>query len=173
MTPQKCVILVGHGGIPTDCPPELVSEFKRLETSSKGRPSPRLSELDKKLRTWPRTPRNDPYKPGLEAVAEALRQALPDHLVLEAYNEFCAPSLEDAVETAVKAGMAEVTVITTMYTRGGVHSETDIPEILSGLRKKHPKVSFRYAWPFDLKALGGLLASEILRAETPALNRQS
>jgi sirohydrochlorin cobaltochelatase len=161
----KCVILVGHGGVPTDCPPELVSDFKRQEAAARGKPTPALLAADKKLRDWPRTPKTDPYKSGLEAVAAALAKALPDRLVLEAYNEFCAPTLEDACEEAVRRGAKSVTIISTMYTRGGVHSEREIPELVAGLRTKHPDVELRYAWPFDLSAVSALLAGEVERAE--------
>jgi sirohydrochlorin cobaltochelatase len=161
------VILVGHGGIPTDCPPGLVGEFKRLEAAAKGKPSKELAAADAKLRGWPRTPQNDPYKVGLEAVADALRRHLPGHLVLEAYNEFCAPSLEQAFESAVKAGAVEVTVISTMFTRGGSHSEQEIPAIVAQLQRAHPQISVRNTWPFDLDSVGRFMASEVKRVETP------
>ncbi len=161
------MILVGHGGLPSDCPQELVGEFKRLEAAQKGRPSERLLELDRRIRSWPRTPATDPYQKGLEEVAEALRLQLPDHRVLAAYNEFCAPSLEEAIESAVAQGAREMTVITTMYTRGGVHSESEIPGILEGARRKHPGAVLRYAWPFRLAAVASLLAGEVLWAEGP------
>lgn len=171
MTPKKCVILVGHGGVPKDCPPELIGEFKRLEAQSKGKPSPQLAEADAKIRRWPRTPQNDPYKAGLEALAQALRSELKEHAVSEAYNEFCAPSLVEAVETAVAMGSYQITVISTMYTRGGVHSENEIPEILQELQRKHPGIDIRYVWPFDLKAVASMLAGEIRRTESQPILR--
>src|SRR5579883_2422710 len=58
MAASRVVILVGHGGIPTDCPPAMLAGAKR-------------DELSERLRDWPRTAENDPYKPGLEAVAQA------------------------------------------------------------------------------------------------------
>ncbi len=162
---QHCVILVGHGGVPTDCPPALVSEFKRLEAASKGRPTPQLLEADRALRSWPRTPQTDPYKAGLEAVAAALQKALPGHFVISAYNEFCAPTLEDAFSQAAGSGAKSVTIISTMFTRGGIHSEKEIPEIAASLRKAHPGVDVRYVWPFDLSAVAGMLAAEVRRVE--------
>lgn len=165
MTPTKCVILVGHGGIPSDCPRELISEFKRLEAAAKGRPSKELAAADAKLRAWPRTAQTDPYKAGLEAVAEALRKRLPDHHVIEAYNEFCAPSLEEAFEKAVQDGAAQITAISTMFTRGGVHSETEIPGIIARLQKRHPHVAARNVWPFDLDAVARFMAGEVERTE--------
>ena len=164
---QKAVILVGHGGVPTDCPPEFVAEFKRLEAASKGKPSAPLAEADRKLRQWPRTPQTDPYKSGLEAIAASLRQALPGRLVLEAYNEFCAPSLEETLASAARRGVKDIVVITTMYTRGGIHSETEIPAAVDEFRREHPGVSVRYCWPFDLNAISSFLAREIARAERP------
>ncbi len=168
MAASKVVLLVGHGGIPKDCPPQLVSEFKREEARAAGKPSARLLELDARLRQWPRTPENDPYKPGLEAVAASLAAALPEHDVVTAYNEFCAPSLEQAFDEAVAGGARQIIVITTMYTRGGIHSEKEIPAILEGLRRRHPGVEARYVWPFDAAAIGEFLAREVRRTETDA-----
>lgn len=161
----KFVILIGHGGVPADCPAELAGEFKRLQSAAKGMPSPRAAEIEARLRSWPRTEKNDPYKAGLEAVAATLADALPEHRVLAAYNEFCSPTLEQAVEEAVKENACQITVISTMYTRGGIHSEAEIPAELKELRRKHPKVDIRYVWPFDLKAVAGLLAREVRRTE--------
>ncbi|MBI3553712.1 MAG: CbiX/SirB N-terminal domain-containing protein [Elusimicrobia bacterium] len=165
MKATKWVILVGHGGIPTDCPPGLVGDFKRLEASSKGKPSKELLEADARLRNWPRTAKNDPYKLGLESVAESLRRRLPGHRVLEAYNEFCAPSLETAFEEAVEGGAQQVTVISTMFTRGGSHSESEIPAIVSRLEKRYPKILVRNTWPFDLDAVARFMAGEVERVE--------
>lgn len=163
MKPTKCVILVGHGGIPSDCPAELVSEFKRLERRG---PSPELKAADEKLRLWPRTARTDPYQAGLEAIAAALQKQVPEELVLTAYNEFCAPSIEDAVKDAAKRGALSITLISTMFTRGGLHSEHEIPQIVAALRLEHPGVELRYAWPFELDGVAQMLAAELRRAES-------
>ena len=163
MSALKAVILVGHGGIPTDCPPELVRELKRLEAEARGRTTTELRLADQRLRRWPRTAKTDPYQPGLEAVAAALAKRLPGRLVLTAYNEFCSPSLEEAFETAAARGAREIAVITTMYTRGGIHSEKEIPEELKALAAKHPGVEVAYCWPFDLENISRLLADEIER----------
>jgi sirohydrochlorin cobaltochelatase len=163
---SRWVILVGHGGVPTDCPPALVADLKRLEAAAKGRRTPELLEADRKLRVWPRTPKTDPYKAGLEAVAESLRKALPGRQVALAYNEFCGPTLEEAFARAAGAGASAVTVISTMYTRGGVHSETEIPEIVAELKSAYPGVDVRYVWPFELPAVAAFLAGEIARVES-------
>ena len=165
-TAVRGVILVGHGGIPKDCPQELVTKLKRLEAqrrAAKTPPSPEEIELDTKIRRWPRTAETEPYQAGLETVAARLRAQLDGALFAVAYNEFCAPTLEESVEELVKKGATHITVTTTMFTPGGSHSEVEIPEILDHLRPQHPGVELRYAWPFDLNLVANTLAEQIKR----------
>lgn len=160
------VILVGHGGIPKDCPQELVTRLKRLEAQRRAAGTPRSQEeidLDTKIRRWPRTPATDLYESGLEAVAARLRPSLHGALFTVAFNEFCTPSLEEAVEELIAKGATDITVATTMFTPGGAHSEVEIPEILAKLRLRHPDVGLRYAWPFDLDRVAELLAEQVKR----------
>jgi sirohydrochlorin cobaltochelatase len=175
-TEKRGVVLVGHGGIPKDCPQDLVTKLKRLEAqrrAAKTPPSPEEIELDRKIRRWPRTAATDPYCSGLEAVAAALRQQLDGALFAVAYNEFCAPTLEESVEGLIKKGATHITVITTMFTPGGSHSEIEIPEILDHLRPQHPGVELRYAWPFDLELVAGTLAQQIRRFSEDQATRRS
>lgn len=163
---RRGVILVGHGGIPKGCPQELVTKLKRLEAqrrAAKLPPSAEEIELDTKIRRMPRTPETDPYQSGLEAVAARLRANLGDVLFAVAYNEFCAPTLEESVEALIKQGATHITVTTTMFTPGGSHSEVEIPEILDQLRPQYPDVELRYAWPFDLQLVANTLAEQVKR----------
>lgn len=165
-TTRRGVILVGHGGIPKDCPQDLVTRLKRLEAqrrAAKMPPTPEELELDSKIRRWPRTAETEPYQAGLETVAARLRAQLDGALFAVAYNEFCAPTLEESVEELIKKGATEITVTTTMFTPGGSHSEVEIPEILEQLRPQHPHVVLRYAWPFDLNLVANTLAEQIKR----------
>ena len=76
---KKGVIFVGHGGIPKDLPRDTVTRFKGLESARKktgGAPSQEERELENRIRNWPRSPKNDPYKAGLESLAESLRPLL-------------------------------------------------------------------------------------------------
>ena len=149
--------------IPTDFPQQELAEFRRLSAADPS--SARFKELQERLRRWPRTPDNDPYRAGLEAIGKALRQALPDHLVLTAYNEFCSPAPEEAAEEAVRRGASTISLMTTMFTRGGVHSETELPEIARELGRRYPKVRVRYVWPLDLGAIAAFLSGELRRVE--------
>lgn len=163
------VVLVGHGGIPKDCPQDLVTKLKRLEAqrrAAKMPPSKEEIELDTKIRQWPRTAETDPYRSGLEAVAAALRPQLNGVLFAVAYNEFCAPTLEEAVAELIAKGATNIVVTTTMFTPGGSHSEVEIPEIMDELRTLHPSVKLRYAWPFDLNQVANTLAEQVRRFAT-------
>lgn len=163
---KKGVILVGHGGIPKGCPSELVSKLKRLEGLRRAAGTPMSAEeleLDTKIRSWPRTPETDPYQTGLESVAMQLRAALGDVLFAVAYNEFCAPTLEESIQDLVRKGATDITVTTTMFTPGGSHSEVEIPEILDHVRIQYPEIAIRYAWPFDLSLVANTLAEQIRR----------
>lgn len=165
-TEKRGVVLVGHGGIPRDCPQELVTRLKRLEAqrrAAKQPPSIEEIELDTKIRRWPRTATTDPYQSGLEAVGAVLRPHFNGVLFGLAYNEFCAPALEEAVESLVHQGATSITVLTTMFTPGGSHSEVEIPEILDHLRPKYPAVDLRYAWPFDLQLIAKTLMDQLKR----------
>lgn len=146
---MKAVILVGHGGVPTDAPRELAAAAARHEP-----------EADRAIRAWPRTPATDPYKAGLEDIGRALGAACGRKVYL-AYNEFCAPTLEEALEQAAADGAEEIAVLSTMYTRGGLHSEREIPKLLEAERRKHPSVTIRYVWPYDVQRIARFLADHV------------
>jgi sirohydrochlorin cobaltochelatase len=162
---SSLVILVGHGAPPRDAPKELVSKLKSLEAQRRARKLPMGEEertLDDRLRAWPRTAENDPYRVGVERLGDALRGRLGDReKVVVAYNEFCAPSLEEAMANAARDGVTHVTIVPTMLTPGGVHSEEEIPEVIEAMRAALPTLEIVYAWPFDLDAVAALLASAI------------
>ncbi|WP_437499613.1 sirohydrochlorin chelatase [Sorangium sp. So ce1099] len=164
---KRVVILVGHGAPAADCPRELVTRLKALEgrraAAGGGAPGQEERELEAKVRAWPRTPENDPYRAGIERLAAELAPLLGGAELLVAYNEFCAPTLPEAVATAVQRGATEVAVVPSMLTPGGVHSEVEIPEIIARLRAEHPSVALRYAWPFDLSEVARLLAAQLAR----------
>jgi sirohydrochlorin cobaltochelatase len=164
------IVLVGHGAVPKNFPMEKVIRFKQLERSPEGMASQEFGKIDMEMRRWPRTPDNDPYEAGVKAIAQALRGTLGTAFVREAYNEFCAPTLEEAVEEVISHGADRVVVVPTMATRGGIHSEVEIPGILQTLRSKFPDVSILYAWPFDLQNFAGMLAVEINRALSGSLS---
>ena len=161
---STAVILVGHGGVPRDMPRELVRRLKALEGQRAAHgdmPGAEELALDRQIREWPRTATTDPYRAGIEALAAALRPRLRGRRLVVAYNEFCAPSLEAAVDELVADGVRSITVVPTMLTPGGSHSEIDIPEALAALRARHDGVTLRYAWPVDVDLLAEMLAAHL------------
>jgi sirohydrochlorin cobaltochelatase len=161
---QLGVILVGHGGIPKDYPQELVTKLKRLEAQRRASGSPMSQEeleLDTKIRTWPRTADTDPYQAGLESLGTQVRPLLNGAQFALAYNEFCGPTLSEAVEDLIGKGATTITIVSTMFTPGGSHSEFEIPEELQELRSRHPGVKLNYAWPFDLSQVANMLLDHI------------
>lgn len=161
---QRAIVLVGHGGVPKDCPHDLIRKLKQLEAQRRaaGKPmSPEEHEIDQRIRRWPRTPQNDPYKGGLEALANQLRPLLNGDRLAIAYNEFCAPTLGEAVEELIKEGTKDITVVSSMFTAGGSHAEIEIPEEVAALKQAHPTATIRYAWPFDQQLVAGMLATHL------------
>jgi sirohydrochlorin cobaltochelatase len=166
--PAHAVILVGHGGLPKDCPPDLVMRLKALEGQRRttgGAPTVQELELDARIRQWPRTPETDPYQAGLEALAGYLRPHLNGATLVVAYNEFCSPTLEEAVADVIAVGATSIAVVPSMLTPGGVHAEVEIPETLQRLRACYPQADFRYVWPVDLALVAGMLAEQLRRRD--------
>jgi sirohydrochlorin cobaltochelatase len=155
---------MGHGGLPTDCPRELVIRLKTLEAQRRvsGRaPTSEELALEPRIRHWPRTARTEPDQAGLAALAAQLRP-LPHGVPLAiAYNEFCTPTLEEAVEAMLAMGATSIAVIPSMLTPGGVHSEVEIPEMLEHLRARYPHIELRYAEPVDLTLVARMLADHL------------
>lgn len=167
------VVLIGHGAPATDCPPQLIGELMSLEWRGnqpdgghQHHPEGRAAELDAKIRSWPRHAGNDPYKAGLERLAAALKPLIPTELFAIGYNEFCQPSIAEAIAGVIRQGAARVVVLPTMMTPGGVHSERDIPRALDDVRRAHPEVAIDYLWPFDLASVAQLLAAHVRRTLT-------
>ncbi|MBL4818364.1 MAG: CbiX/SirB N-terminal domain-containing protein [Deltaproteobacteria bacterium] len=158
---KNAVVLVGHGGIPKDYSPEKVSRLKMLESQRQRTATPMTEEervLDEEIRTWPRTLKNDPFCFGTQAIAKHLQPKLADTKLVVAYNEFCGPSIEQAVSELVGQKFTHITLLSTMLTPGGVHSEFEIPEIVEDLQKKYPQIELHYPWPFNLDKVAGFLA---------------
>lgn len=165
MDKETIILLIGHGGVPSDFPQDEVRELRKLEVQreAQGLPSPigREKELDDKIRHWNRTPENDPYQIGLQQVAAHLRDRLPQQRVVIAYNEFCAPSIDVAIDGLSKEGAKKIIVTTTMFTPGGSHPEKEIPEILEHAKERHPDMEITYAWPFNLDLAADFLARQM------------
>jgi sirohydrochlorin cobaltochelatase len=164
---KTIIVIAAHGAPATDCPRSTIGTFMALESM------PRLvkrfgflqrlkASLDRKIRFWPRTPANDPYREGVHVLAHRIA-AQTGHEVISGYLEFCAPDIGACIDEAVARGADRVIVVTTMTTRGGEHSEVEIREIVEAAQKRLPAARIVYAWPFDTDRVVRMFTDEIAR----------
>jgi sirohydrochlorin cobaltochelatase len=130
------VVLVGHGQLPSDIPKELRSEYLKLKFKENRTrlEEERFEELENVVLNWARNEVNDPYAHSLQTLASELSKIGGYEKVVVAFNEFCRPTVEEALEVC-NSDVDVVVVVTTMTTKGGEHSEKDIPELLEKMRK--------------------------------------
>lgn len=166
---NAAIILAMHGAPPLDFPRAEFAEFMRLHARSghrevEGETAPRLrfQELEAKMRAWPRTIQNDPFYAGSQELARHLRQETGLEVIL-GFNEFCAPTLDEAFDLAVRRGADKIIVVTPMMTRGGEHSAVDIPAAIRRAQQRHPAKKFIYAWPFASEDIARFLAAQAAR----------
>jgi sirohydrochlorin cobaltochelatase len=165
---KTIIVLAMHGSPPKDFPRRELGEFfglhGRLENASGEQQEirKRHDELEARMRAWPRTAENDPFYAASQEIARNLAQVVGLD-VLVGFNEFCAPSLDEALDMAVAEGAQRIVVTTPMMTRGGGHAEHDIPAAIDRARQRHAGVEFGYAWPFDAAEVAQFLAQELAR----------
>lgn len=171
---KQVIVLAMHGAPPNDFPRNEVGELVGLHGRLEHATGPereglqrRHDELETTMRNWPRTPQNDPFWAASLSLGRHLSQATECE-VLVGFNEFCQPSLDGALDQAVAAGAEKITVVTPMMTRGGEHSEVDIPAAIRSARERHPGISFHYVWPFDPAEVARFLAAQIERSIRPS-----
>ena len=164
---KRVVVLAMHGSPPRDFPHDELHEFfglhariHALPPGQQSGPLQRYAALDSKMRNWPRTAENDPFFAASQELTRALAAACGCPVEL-GFNEFCAPTLAEALDCAAARHPDEVVVVTPMMTRGGEHSEIDIPAAIEQARQHHPGQRFRYAWPFDAARVARFLAEQL------------
>lgn len=163
---SRTIVLVMHGAPPRDFPRQDTAEFFSLGSRLRQAGGPeraamerRHAELDAKMRSWPRTPENDPFYTASVEMAHQLEKANGAPVIV-AFGEFCAPTTRDALDEAATRA-SEVVVITPMMTRGGEHSEAEIPAEVRRASERHPDVKFSYVWPFASSEVAAFLSSQI------------
>jgi sirohydrochlorin cobaltochelatase len=174
---KTIIVLAMHGSPPKDIPRmQVVLDVGLHMAIEHGPPFLRstlegyYTRLDSKIRNWPRTAENDPFRVASMEMAEALHDQTGYEVVV-GFNEFCSPTLEEALEQAVGRDAERVIVVTPMLTRGGEHAEKDIPEVIQTASGWHRGVQFVYAWPFDTTDVARFLGDAVLTAATAAQRR--
>jgi sirohydrochlorin cobaltochelatase len=165
------IILAMHGAPPLDFPKEELTEFFKLHVQMEQLPPqmqdnirPRYEELEKKVRKWPRTRENDPFYAGTMDMAEDLKK-VSGYDVLVGFNEFCSPTINEAIETAQNQKPDKIIVITPMMTKGGEHAGQDIPKAIEKARELYPEIPIIYAWPFEISDVAEFLFEQVKKFE--------
>jgi sirohydrochlorin cobaltochelatase len=114
------------------------------------------------MRAWPRSVQNDPFYAGSQELAGHLRRETGLEVIL-GFNEFCAPTLDEAFDQAAGRNATKIIVVTPMMTRGGEHSAVDIPAAVRRAQQRHPGKKFIYAWPFVAEDIARFLAAQVAR----------
>ena len=164
---KTVIILAMHGAPPKDFPSRELGEFFGLHARMEAAPRSldpaalaRHAELDHLIRSWKRTPENDPFYAGSLGLAGQLAEASGLETRL-AFNEFCDPPLEAAIRQAAAEGVERIVVVTPMMTAGGEHAEVEIPAELERLRGELPEVELNYAWPFEPRDVAVFLTAQV------------
>jgi sirohydrochlorin cobaltochelatase len=166
---KAIIVLVMHGVPPSDFPKPRMGEYFGIQARLMGvrgeewaQLKQRYDLLDAEMRSWPRTPQNDPFHAGSHGMADHLSQVTGCE-VLVSFNEYCDPDVDTAIDEAVAKGAEKIVIVTPMMTRGGEHSEMEIPEAIHSAQRRHPQIPMIYVWPFDVGEVAQFLASQISR----------
>jgi len=167
--PKAVIVLAMHGSPPLDFPKDEMAEFMGFHARIGHISGPaanaqrlRYEQLEAKMRAWPRTSQNDPFYAGSQELAKHLRQESGLEVIV-GFNEFCAPTLDEAFERAAAREAGQIVVVTPMMTRGGEHSAVDIPEAIRRAQQKFPSRKIVYAWPFATEDIARFLSSQVTR----------
>jgi sirohydrochlorin cobaltochelatase len=163
---NRIIVLAMHGTPPNDFPKDEAAHFFRLHSqlhsgeSTEEKLKRRYDELEDKMRNWPRTAQNDPFFVASQNLGAQLKMET-GYEVIVGFNEFCAPSLDDAFDQAVEKGASKIIVVTAMMVGGGKHSEVDIPAAIKRAQNKYPRIKLYYVWPYEPTSLAQFMDDQI------------
>ena len=98
----------------------------------------------------------------LEALAERVRERMPERLVAVAHMELAAPSIADAIDACVAGGVEEI-VVHPYFLGPGNHTREDIPRLVAGAGARHPGLRIEITEPLGLHE--GLVDVVVARVE--------
>ena len=154
-TKKVAVIIVGHCSIPNDYP-RIKEYFKLHDKGGK-----EFEKAEYEMVHWPRNENNDAYWAGFMKVVKEVERTNKYSSVHPAFNEMCAPTVDEALNEALKTNPDEILVTSIMLTPGGGHSERDIPASIEEFKKKHPNVKVVYAWPYEPADISNVLINQL------------
>ena len=174
---DTAIVLIGHGVPHNDFPRSELrkamhalnqmsghshGESEHAEKDHKGTVEHDIpnKHLALKLINWPVTRENNPYYFGVKDIATDLRQQSGLNVFI-GFNEFCGPTTQGAIETAIQQGYTKLIVTSVMLTPGGGHSEKDILNSMKQAQAQYPNVTMSYAWPFPTARIANVLHMQV------------
>ncbi len=90
--------------------------------------------------------RHDEANRALELVAQRVRVLAPERLIEIAHLELAEPSVPEAIDACVAAGVAEI-VVHPFFLAPGRHTTRDIPRLVREACVRHPQLRVRVTAP--------------------------
>lgn len=101
-----------------------------------------------------------------EALVKLVQQRAPEHVIHHGYLEFSSPTISEAIEQNIAAGMTQIAVVPGVLLAAR-HAKNDMPSELLAMASKHPKIDFHFGAPLNLHPQLLHLAQErIIEAES-------
>jgi sirohydrochlorin cobaltochelatase len=143
---KTIVVLAMHGLPPSDFPKKQFAEYTYLRTQFRNgaitankESQNRHTDLEKRIRYWPRTRLNDPFYVASHDIAEQLSSDARCPVIL-GFAEFCAPDLDEAFDEAVSKGAEQIVVVTPEISHEGAYPDLDINQAVNRVKKRHPAI---------------------------------
>lgn len=101
-----------------------------------------------------------------EALVKLVQQRAPEHVIHHGYLEFSSPTISEAIEQNIAAGMTQIAVVPGVLLAAR-HAKNDMPSELLAMASKYPKIDFHFGAPLNLHPQLLQLAQErIIQAES-------
>ncbi|MEO0271272.1 MAG: CbiX/SirB N-terminal domain-containing protein [candidate division WOR-3 bacterium] len=162
---MKYIIFVGHGSVPYDFPQEKLKKYfflrsKKMKGELNKEEKKEFLNLERELHYFERNAENDPHYFFHKKLKDEIEKELNIKCYF-AFNEFCAPNLEEVIEEIVKnENNSEIFIVPTMFT-GGHHTDEEIKEEIEKIKEKFKNLRIKYLYPFNFEYIKELFEKHI------------
>ena len=103
-----------------------------------------------------------------EGLVELVRARAPGHVIHYGYLEFSSPTMSEAIEQSVAAGVQQVVVVPGVLLAAS-HAKNDMPSEMQAVARKYPDIDFYFGAPLNLHPkLLQLAQQRVIEAESQA-----
>lgn len=163
------IVLAMHGSPPIDFPREEMAFFYGVHLQTEHNPNSvdektkkKAEAIENKMKNWPRTAENDPYYVAGKEIGKKIEEFTGIQTFV-GFNEFCNPTIQEALQEALKLNPDKIYVTTSMITPGGEHQEKEIPEAINEIARKYPDKEIVYVWPYDIPEVAKFIGNHIMK----------